>query len=75
VHPLRVWMDCGRADVLLEGNRRMAPLLEASGHRVAYREHHAGHNYPTWRDEVAAGLEWLFPPVRRPPLRRAEGGR
>ncbi|MFP2929255.1 alpha/beta hydrolase-fold protein [Pyxidicoccus sp. 3LG] len=61
--PLDVWMDCGRFEVLLEGNQRMAPLLAASGHRVEYREYNGGHNYPAWRDDVWRGLAWLFPPV------------
>ena len=59
--PLDVWMDCGRFEVLLEGNRRMAPLLASSGHRVEYREYPGGHNYPAWRDDVWRGLQWLFP--------------
>lgn len=65
--PLEVWMDCGRFEVLLEGNQRMAPLLAASGHRVEYREYNGGHNYPAWRDDVWRGLQWLFP---RAPARR-----
>lgn len=59
--PLEVWMDCGRFEGLLEGNRRMSPLLAASGHRVEYREYNGGHNYPAWRDDVWRGLEWLYP--------------
>ncbi|MCY1017024.1 alpha/beta hydrolase-fold protein [Pyxidicoccus sp. MSG2] len=59
--PLDVWMDCGRFEVLLEGNQRMAPLLRSSGHRVEYREYNAGHNYPAWRDDLWRGLQWLFP--------------
>ena len=59
--PLDVWMDCGRFEVLLEGNQRMAPLLAASGHKVEYREYNAGHNYPSWRDDLWRGLQWMFP--------------
>ncbi|MBZ4415468.1 alpha/beta hydrolase-fold protein [Myxococcus sp. RHSTA-1-4] len=59
--PLEVWMDCGRFEVLLEGNQRMAPLLESSGHRVEYREYNGGHNYPAWRDDAWRGMQWLFP--------------
>ncbi|WP_164008477.1 alpha/beta hydrolase-fold protein [Pyxidicoccus trucidator] len=60
-HRLDVWLDCGRFEVLLEGNQRMAPLLTASGHRVEYREYNGGHNYPAWRDDLWHGLQWLFP--------------
>lgn len=64
-HPLTAWLTCGAREVLLEGNRRMAPLLAASGHRVQAREYNAGHNYPAWQGEVWRGLEFLFPPARR----------
>ncbi len=59
---LKVWMDCGCFEQLLvEGNRRMLPVLKEAGHRVHYREYSGGHNYPAWRDDVWRGLEWLFP--------------
>ncbi|WP_224371895.1 alpha/beta hydrolase [Hyalangium versicolor] len=58
---LSVWMDCGSFERLLEGNRRMHPVLEEAGHRVEYREYSGGHNYPAWRDDVWRGLEWLYP--------------
>ncbi len=48
--------------LLLEGNRRMLPVLKEAGHRVRYREYSGGHNYPAWRDDLWHGLEWLFPP-------------
>jgi enterochelin esterase-like enzyme len=62
---LSVWMDCGVFEGLLDGNRRMQPVLKEAGHRVQYREYPGGHNYPAWRDDVWRGLEWLFPPSRR----------
>jgi len=58
--PLRIYMDCGRFDPLLETNRMMKELLEARGYDLTYREFNAGHNYPAWRKELTAGLEWLF---------------
>lgn len=60
VRPLQVWMDCGHFEGLVEGNERILPLLQASGHRAEYREYHGGHSYPAWRDNVWRGLEWLF---------------
>jgi enterochelin esterase family protein len=60
--PLRIYMDCGRFDPLLEANRMMKGLLETRGYTLAYREFNAGHNYPAWREELAGGLEWLFQP-------------
>jgi enterochelin esterase-like enzyme len=58
--PLRIYMDCGRFDPLLEANRMMQGLLRERGYSLTYREFNAGHNYPAWREELAAGLEWLF---------------
>jgi enterochelin esterase family protein len=58
--PLRIYMDCGRFDPLLEANRMMQKLLEERGYEVTYREFNAGHNYPAWREDLAAGLEWLL---------------
>jgi enterochelin esterase-like enzyme len=58
--PLRIYLDCGRFDPLLEANRMMRGVLEARGYDLAYHEFNAGHNYPAWREDLAAGLEWLF---------------
>jgi enterochelin esterase-like enzyme len=58
--PLRIYLDCGRFDPLLEANRTMHELLKARGYEVAYREFNAGHNYPAWREDLTAGLQWLL---------------
>jgi enterochelin esterase-like enzyme len=63
--PLRVYLDCGRFDPLLAANRKMHALLAERGYEVTYREYNAGHNYPAWREGLAAGLEWLFGDRRR----------
>ena len=59
--PLRLWLDVGRYEWLLESNRRAHDLLQARGYDVAYREYNAGHNYTAWRDDLWRGLEALFP--------------
>ncbi len=61
--PLRIWMDVGRYEGLLDSNRRMHELLHARGYDAAYREYNAGHNYIAWRDDLWRGLEALFPPL------------
>ncbi|RKH34172.1 alpha/beta hydrolase-fold protein [Corallococcus sicarius] len=61
--PLHVWMDCGRFEVLQDGNQRLLPVLQASGHRVTYRAYNGGHNYPAWQSSLPAGLEELFSPL------------
>jgi len=58
---LKIWMDIGEYDFLLEDNRRMQPILGGHGYNITYREFSGGHNYTCWRDEVPHGLEFIFP--------------
>jgi enterochelin esterase-like enzyme len=58
--PLKIWMDAGKFEYLIDTNRRMHQKLEARGYQVIYREYSAGHNYPAWRDDLPRGLEYLF---------------
>lgn len=58
---LKVWMDVGRFDELLEDNRRMVALLNEKNYHVTYREFSGGHNYTAWRDDLWRGLEEMFP--------------
>ena len=58
--PLRIWLNVGRYEWLLDGNRRMHGLLGEKGYDLVYREYNGGHNYPSWRDQVGAGLEVMF---------------
>ncbi len=62
VRPLKLWLDCGRYESLLEPNREMHAALTARGYDVVYREYNAGHNVPAWRNAVWRGLEQLFGP-------------
>ncbi len=62
IKPLQIWMDVGRYEFLLEGNRKMKADLETKGYPFTYQEYNGGHNYPAWRNDLAAGLETLFPP-------------
>jgi enterochelin esterase-like enzyme len=57
---LKIWMDVGKLEILLDGNREMVALLKAGRYNVTYREHSGGHNYTSWRDDVWQGLERLF---------------
>ncbi len=61
-HSLKIWMDVGIYDIpgLLVANQRMKNVLNKRGYQVDYREYHAGHNYPAWRDDIWAGLEYLY---------------
>ncbi len=57
---LKLWLDCGALDFLLEPNRVMAALLKEKGYQVTYAENGGAHNYTTWRNSCVAGLERLF---------------
>jgi enterochelin esterase family protein len=58
---IKIWMDIGHFDWLLEDNRRIQPLLQTNGYNVTYHEAPAGHNYTFWRDEVPQALMEMFP--------------
>jgi len=60
---LRIWLDVGKFESLLEVNRRFFPLLQEKGFGVSYREYSGGHNFTAWRDDVWRGLVELFPPA------------
>ncbi len=57
---IKIWMDIGHFDWLLEDNRRLQPTLRENGYDVTYREFSGGHNYTCWRDEVWIALEKMF---------------
>jgi enterochelin esterase family protein len=58
--PLKIWMDVGCYEWLLEPNREMLALLQSKAYEVTYREYSGGHNYTAWRNDVWRGLETLF---------------
>ncbi len=60
VTPVRIWMDAGKYEWLLRPNLDTYEQLRRRGYDVAYRQFHAGHNYPAWRDELPHGLEHLL---------------
>ncbi len=55
-----IWMDAGRLEWLLDGNRQMYKLLEEKRYRVKYREFSGGHNYTAWRDDISHGFEAMY---------------
>jgi len=57
---MEIWMDAGRLDWLLEGNRQMYALLKGKNYQVKYHEFSGGHNYTAWRDDLWHGLESLY---------------
>jgi enterochelin esterase-like enzyme len=57
---IRIFMDVGRFEDLLDGNRRLHALLLEKHYDVAYHEYNGAHNYTSWRDDLGRGLERLF---------------
>lgn len=58
--PLKIWMDVGRLERLVQCNQSFHDLLLAKGYPVAYRVYSGGHNYTAWRNDLWRGLEYLF---------------
>lgn len=56
----KIWMDTGRMEWLLEGNRQMYKYLKEKKYRVTFHEHSGGHNYTSWRNDLWRGLETLY---------------
>jgi glucoamylase len=50
---LKFYFDVGQLEPLWKVNRRVRVLLAGKGYRVAYREAAAGHNWTSWRDQLA----------------------
>jgi len=57
---IRIWMDVGKLEYLLEGNREMCALLKERKYHLTYREYSGGHNFTSWRNDIWQGLEKLF---------------
>ena len=57
----RVFLSCGTYESLIVYNRSMLPLLRGAGADVTLVEAQDGHNWENWRDQLRAGLTWLFP--------------
>ena len=43
----------------------MAGVFEAAGMSVRYVETPDGHSWENWRDQLRAGLSWIFPGPRK----------
>ncbi|GIV66063.1 MAG: phosphonate ABC transporter ATP-binding protein [Bellilinea sp.] len=58
--PLKLWLDCGIYEPLIETNREMVTLLQKKGYTFTYKESNSGHNYPAWRRLLPDALITLF---------------
>jgi enterochelin esterase-like enzyme len=59
---LKIWLDVGQYESLLEMNLDMQARLANKQCQVAFEQFPGGHNYTAWRNQVGRGLEYLFPP-------------
>lgn len=57
---VKIWLDCGRMDFLIEPVRKAAALMDERGYTLRFRENGGAHNYTTWRNACVEGLEYLF---------------
>lgn len=54
--PLKFYFDVGRLEPIWQVNRRVRVMLAAKGYAVAYHENEAGHNWTSWRDQLAGAF-------------------
>jgi len=57
---IKIWMDAGHYETLLDSNRQMYALLKKKKYHVKYHEFSGGHNFTSWRDDIWLGLKALF---------------
>ncbi len=57
---VKIWLDVGRFEPLLEANQRLAEVLRANDYDVTTREYNGAHNWTSWRNEVEHGLRALY---------------
>ena len=51
--------DCGREDILLEGNRKLHEALVAAGVPHLYEEFSGGHQWPYWTEHLEDTLRFF----------------
>lgn len=59
--PLKIWMDCGVTEWLIQANRNTAQLLTDKGWDVTYREFNGGHTNRMWGNMLEHALPTIFP--------------
>jgi enterochelin esterase family protein len=58
--PLDFWLNIGTFDFLYQANKSFRTLLDQKGYAFMYKEYAGGHNYTSWRNELAEGLIYQF---------------
>lgn len=68
-----VYQSVGRYEGLVDGNRRLRPLLSAAGVKLRSVETWTGHDWEAWRDRLEDALGFLLPPPDSPNRLEADG--
>ncbi|MFL6211489.1 MAG: glycoside hydrolase family 15 protein [Pyrinomonadaceae bacterium] len=58
--PMKFYLDVGLLEPIWEVNRRARVLLAGKGYSVVYHENEAGHNWTSWRDQLADAYRALW---------------
>ncbi|HEV2802032.1 MAG TPA: glucan 1,4-alpha-glucosidase [Pyrinomonadaceae bacterium] len=58
--PLRFYFDVGLLEPIWKVNRRVRVSLAGKGYPVAYAESNAGHNWTSWRDQLAEAFTRIW---------------
>ena len=71
-----IFVSCGIYEGLIDQNRALVPFLREHGADVMFVETLDGHHWQNWRDQLRAGLAWVFPdpPDTAGPVRTDENG-
>lgn len=65
--PGRIFVSCGLYEGLIKENRVLVDFLRDHGADVLFVEALDGHHWQNWRDQLRAGLAWVFPDPQYPP--------
>lgn len=57
----RIFVSCGLYEGLIDQNRALVLFLREHGSDVLFVEALDGHHWQNWRDQLRAGLAWVFP--------------
>jgi S-formylglutathione hydrolase FrmB len=55
-----LWVDCGTSDALIDGNRKLAAVLQGRGLPYEYHETAGAHAWDYWNRRIEAFLPWLM---------------
>jgi len=58
--PLNFWLNIGTFDFLYKANKSFKSFLDQKGYPYKYQEYTGGHNYVSWRNDLAVGLMYQF---------------